>query len=49
MKAMVDAALKSCPSVQSVFVAQRTSNKVPMTARDILLDEVTQYGKGQEP
>ncbi|KAJ8248480.1 hypothetical protein GJAV_G00242470 [Gymnothorax javanicus] len=31
--------VKSCPSVQSVFVAQRTSNRVPLTSRDILLEE----------
>ncbi|XP_035255421.1 acetyl-coenzyme A synthetase 2-like, mitochondrial isoform X1 [Anguilla anguilla] len=39
LKATVDAAVKTCPSVQCVFVAQRTSNRVPMTERDIPLEE----------
>ncbi|KAJ8359562.1 hypothetical protein SKAU_G00160870 [Synaphobranchus kaupii] len=39
LKATVDAAVKMCPSVQCVFVAQRTSNRVPMTRLDILLEE----------
>ncbi|KAM4607393.1 acetyl-coenzyme A synthetase 2-like, mitochondrial [Polymixia lowei] len=39
LKPTVDAALKTCPSVQHVFVAQRTSNPVPMGKLDIPLEE----------
>ncbi|KAG9344500.1 hypothetical protein JZ751_011170 [Albula glossodonta] len=39
LKATVDTAVKTCPSVQHVFVAQRTDNSVPMTRLDIPLEE----------
>ncbi|XP_059696766.1 acetyl-coenzyme A synthetase 2-like, mitochondrial isoform X2 [Haemorhous mexicanus] len=39
LKATVDEAVKSCPSIQHVFVAQRTDNKVHMGDRDIPLEE----------
>ncbi|XP_012683010.2 LOW QUALITY PROTEIN: acetyl-coenzyme A synthetase 2-like, mitochondrial [Clupea harengus] len=39
LKPTVDAAVKSCPSVQHVFVAQRTTNTVPMGKLDIPLEE----------
>ncbi|KAI1894488.1 hypothetical protein AGOR_G00116320 [Albula goreensis] len=39
LKTTVDTAVKTCPSVQHVFVAQRTDNSVPMTRLDIPLEE----------
>ncbi|KAM9273156.1 acetyl-coenzyme A synthetase 2-like, mitochondrial [Cariama cristata] len=39
LKATVDEAVKNCPSVKHVFVAQRTDNKVQMGDRDIPLEE----------
>ncbi|NWR77622.1 ACS2L synthetase, partial [Centropus unirufus] len=39
LKTTVDEAVKSCPSVKHVFVAQRTDNKVQMGERDIPLEE----------
>ncbi|RMC07758.1 hypothetical protein DUI87_15227 [Hirundo rustica rustica] len=39
LKATVDEAVKSCPSIKHVFVAQRTDNKVQMGDRDIPLEE----------
>ncbi|KAJ6667047.1 hypothetical protein lerEdw1_019050 [Lerista edwardsae] len=39
LKKTVDEAVKNCPSVKCVFVAQRTANKVHMGNRDILLEE----------
>ncbi|CAN8202929.1 unnamed protein product [Coccothraustes coccothraustes] len=39
LKATVDEAVKNCPSIQHVFVAQRTDNKVHMGDRDIPLEE----------
>lgn len=48
LKKTVDEAVRSCPTVQQVFVAMRTENPVTMTARDVALDEVRrpQAGKG---
>lgn len=40
LKKTVDEAVQSCPTVQQVFVAMRTENPVPMTARDVAMDEV---------
>uniref|UniRef100_A0A8C1W857 Acetyl-coenzyme A synthetase n=1 Tax=Cyprinus carpio TaxID=7962 RepID=A0A8C1W857_CYPCA len=40
LKSTVDKAVKSCPSIQHVFVAKRTNNSVPMGKLDISLDEV---------
>ncbi|NXJ81471.1 ACS2L synthetase, partial [Trogon melanurus] len=39
LKMTVDEAVKNCPSVKHVFVAQRTDNKVQMGDRDIPLEE----------
>ncbi|XP_030643306.1 acetyl-coenzyme A synthetase 2-like, mitochondrial [Chanos chanos] len=39
LKSTVDTAVQSCPSVQHVFVAQRTNNSVPMGKHDIPLEE----------
>uniref|UniRef100_A0A6Q2Z9F0 Acetyl-coenzyme A synthetase n=1 Tax=Esox lucius TaxID=8010 RepID=A0A6Q2Z9F0_ESOLU len=39
LKPTVDTAVKNCPSVQHVFVAQRTTNPTPMGKVDILLEE----------
>ncbi|NXN56731.1 ACS2L synthetase, partial [Rynchops niger] len=39
LKTTVDEAVKNCPSVKHVFVAQRTDNKVQMGDRDIPLEE----------
>ncbi|NXK23452.1 ACS2L synthetase, partial [Arenaria interpres] len=39
LKTTVDEAVKSCPSIKHVFVAQRTDNKVQMGDRDISLEE----------
>ncbi|KAI5615861.1 acetyl-coenzyme A synthetase 2-like, mitochondrial [Silurus asotus] len=39
LKATVDVAVKSCPSVKSVLVAQRTNHRVPMGKLDMLLEE----------
>ncbi|XP_068590571.1 acetyl-coenzyme A synthetase 2-like, mitochondrial [Cebidichthys violaceus] len=40
LKATVDAAVKSCPTVRHVFVAQRTENPVVMGQLDVPLEEV---------
>lgn len=40
LKTTVDEAVKNCPSIKYVFVAQRTDNKVQMGDRDIPLEEV---------
>lgn len=40
LKKTVDEAVKSCPSIKHVFVAQRTDNKVDMGNLDISLEEV---------
>ncbi|XP_037554148.1 acetyl-coenzyme A synthetase 2-like, mitochondrial [Nematolebias whitei] len=40
LKATVDAAVKNCPSVQHVFVSQRTENPTMMGKLDIPLEEV---------
>lgn len=40
LKATVDVAVKSCPSVKSVLVAQRTNHSVPMGELDTPLEEV---------
>ncbi|KAM9465944.1 acetyl-coenzyme A synthetase 2-like, mitochondrial [Clarias gariepinus] len=39
LKATVDAAVKTCPSVKSVLVAQRTNQSVPMGKLDTPLEE----------
>ncbi|KAI6071468.1 Acetyl-coenzyme A synthetase 2-like, mitochondrial [Aix galericulata] len=39
LKTTVDEAVKNCPSVKHVFVAQRTDNKVQMGDRDVPLEE----------
>ncbi|NXT48640.1 ACS2L synthetase, partial [Pluvianellus socialis] len=39
LKTTVDEAVKNCPSVKHVFVAQRTDSKVQMTDRDVPLEE----------
>ncbi|XP_051470914.1 acetyl-coenzyme A synthetase 2-like, mitochondrial isoform X2 [Apus apus] len=39
LKRTVDEAVKNCPSIKHVFVAQRTDNKVWMGDRDIPLEE----------
>uniref|UniRef100_A0A8C8M6G3 Acetyl-coenzyme A synthetase n=1 Tax=Oncorhynchus tshawytscha TaxID=74940 RepID=A0A8C8M6G3_ONCTS len=39
LKPTVDAAVKNCPTVQHVFVAQRTTNPTPMGKLDIPLEE----------
>ncbi|KAM3862881.1 acetyl-coenzyme A synthetase 2-like, mitochondrial [Diretmus argenteus] len=40
LKPTVDAAVKDCPSVQHVFVAQRTTNPITMGKLDVPLEEV---------
>ncbi|XP_060687708.1 acetyl-coenzyme A synthetase 2-like, mitochondrial isoform X1 [Hemiscyllium ocellatum] len=39
LKKLVDEAVKSCPTVKCIFVAQRTDGKVPMSNIDIPLEE----------
>ncbi|OCT79768.1 acetyl-coenzyme A synthetase 2-like, mitochondrial [Xenopus laevis] len=39
LKKTVDEAVKNCPSIKHVFVAQRTENEVPMGKLDIPLEE----------
>ncbi|XP_075003496.1 acetyl-coenzyme A synthetase 2-like, mitochondrial isoform X2 [Calonectris borealis] len=39
LKTTVDEAVKNCPSIKHVFVAQRTDNKVWMGDRDVPLEE----------
>ncbi|XP_041108085.1 acetyl-coenzyme A synthetase 2-like, mitochondrial [Polyodon spathula] len=39
LKKTVDEAVKTCPTVKHVFVANRTENKVPMSEIDIQLEE----------
>ncbi|KAE8601283.1 hypothetical protein XENTR_v10013614 [Xenopus tropicalis] len=39
LKKTVDEAVKNCPSIKNVFVAQRTENEVPMGKIDIPLEE----------
>ncbi|XP_074643695.1 acetyl-coenzyme A synthetase 2-like, mitochondrial [Tubulanus polymorphus] len=44
LKRMVDAAVKKCPCVKTVFVSQRTGNDVPMGKIDIYLEkEMSKY------
>lgn len=43
LKKTVDEAVKSCPTIKQVFVAQRTENKVPMGNLDIPLEEVRYF------
>ncbi|KAG7233261.1 hypothetical protein INR49_007340 [Caranx melampygus] len=43
LKSTVDAAVKSCPSVQHVFVSQRTEKKVEMGQLDVPLDKVMSH------
>lgn len=40
LKATVDSAVKNCPTVQHVFVAQRTENPAVMGQLDVPLEEV---------
>ena len=40
LKKIVDDAVSTCPSVQHVFMAQRTGADVPMGPKDILLEQV---------
>lgn len=40
LKMTVDEAVKNCPSIKHIFVAQRTDNKVHMGDHDIPLEEV---------
>lgn len=40
LKATVDAAVKSCPSVRHVFVSQRTDGTPAMGELDVPLEEV---------
>lgn len=40
LKATVDAAVKSCPTVHHVFVSQRTEKKCMMGELDVPLEEV---------
>lgn len=40
LKKTVDQAVKQCPGVKRVLVSMRTDSKVPMTALDVLLEEV---------
>ncbi|CAN9507371.1 unnamed protein product [Ophioblennius macclurei] len=39
LKKTVDEAVQNCPDVRQVLVAMRTENAVPMTARDVLMEE----------
>uniref|UniRef100_A0A3B4THY2 Propionate--CoA ligase n=1 Tax=Seriola dumerili TaxID=41447 RepID=A0A3B4THY2_SERDU len=43
LKATVDAAVKTCPSVQHVFVSQRTEQPAVMGERDVPLEEVMSH------
>ena len=43
LKATVDAAIRTCPSVQHVFVAQRTSSPAPRGDLDVPLEEVSDF------
>ena len=40
LKAVVDAAVESCPKVKRVFVSKRTGSDVAVDKHDINLDEV---------
>lgn len=40
LKKTVDQAVKQCPGVKRILVSMRTDSKVPMTALDMLLEEV---------
>ena len=42
LKAVVDEAVQGCECVRKVFVSRRTGVDVPMTDRDIQLEEVKQ-------
>ncbi|XP_042301287.1 acetyl-coenzyme A synthetase 2-like, mitochondrial isoform X2 [Sceloporus undulatus] len=39
LKKTVDEAVKKCPSIKRVFVAQRTTSKIHMRSHDVLLEE----------
>ncbi|KAH0622842.1 hypothetical protein JD844_025572 [Phrynosoma platyrhinos] len=39
LKKIVDEAVKKCPSIKHVFVAQRTTSKIHMSRHDVLLEE----------
>ncbi|MEQ2209944.1 Acetyl-coenzyme A synthetase 2-like, mitochondrial [Xenoophorus captivus] len=43
LKATVDTAVKSCPSVQNVFVSQRTEHPAVMGKLDIPLEEISKH------
>lgn len=47
LKKMVDTAVRSCPTVQQVFVAMRTENPVAMTARDVAMEEVREQKENE--
>lgn len=40
LKKTVDQAVKHCPGVKRVLVSMRTDSQLPMTALDVLLEEV---------
>lgn len=48
LKATVDAAVKSCPTVRRVFVSQRTENPCTMGELDVPLEEVRGETRGWE-
>ena len=41
LKSIVDEAVEGCQCVQRVFVSRRTGADVPMTQRDLQLDQVS--------
>lgn len=47
LKKMVDTAVRSCPTVQQVFVAMRTESPVTMTARDVAMEEVREQKENE--
>uniref|UniRef100_A0A3B3CPI8 Propionate--CoA ligase n=1 Tax=Oryzias melastigma TaxID=30732 RepID=A0A3B3CPI8_ORYME len=49
LKKTVDTAVQSCPTVRHVFVAMRTEKLVPMTDRDVLMDEMLKEDVVCEP
>uniref|UniRef100_A0A8C8DXQ8 Acetyl-coenzyme A synthetase n=2 Tax=Oryzias sinensis TaxID=183150 RepID=A0A8C8DXQ8_9TELE len=49
LKKTVDTAVQSCPTVRHVFVAMRTETLVPMTDRDVLMDEMLKEDVVCEP
>lgn len=48
LKKTVDEAVRSCSSVQQVFVAMRTEKPAEMTAVDVALDEVRRSEVGND-